>query len=59
MAIANYGVILDSWNSPIRNKRWPVDCPIDGCKGQKGARGSPGPLGNRVWKVISVHSAYT
>lgn len=31
----------------MRNKRWPMDCPIDGCKGQKGARGSPGPLGNR------------
>lgn len=37
----------ENLSSHVRNKRWPVDCPIDGCKGQKGGRGSPGPLGNR------------
>lgn len=38
----------DSASSLVRNKRWPVDCPIAGCKGQKGARGAPGPLGPQV-----------
>ena len=32
----------------FRNKRWPVDCPVAGCKGEKGARGDIGPMGRRV-----------
>ncbi len=42
----------------MRNKRWPMDCPIDGCKGQKGARGSPGPLGNRVSAFLAQGYSY-
>ena len=32
----------------FRSKRWPVDCPVPGCKGEKGARGDVGPSGPRV-----------
>ena len=32
----------------FRSKRWPVDCPVAGCKGEKGARGDVGPSGPRV-----------
>ncbi len=41
-------IVSDTVSSHVRNKRWPVDCPIDGCKGQKGGRGSIGPAGPQV-----------
>ena len=43
-----FNLHADLVSSAVRNKRWPMDCPIAGCKGQKGVRGSPGPLGPQV-----------
>ena len=39
-------------SSHVRNKRWPVECPIDGCKGQKGARGIAGPVGPQGYSGV-------
>ena len=35
----------------VVSKRWGEECPIAGCKGQKGARGDVGRIGIQVCKV--------